>query len=438
MGDNSWERQVAESEMGPIIGRSASRVAHLLLFSVLGFFVFFIFWAYNASLEEVTRGSGKIVPSGQTKKVQHLEGGIIETILVNEGEEVKKGQILLRIGNKNAEADLAEKRKEYLNLLATGARYAAETRGDATVEFPEEVMLEAQTLARNETSLFKLRKGQLEAQVNILRDQHAQKSQELNELNAKVKQLKKTKNIILQELNLLRPLVEQGISSKIELIRVEQKVQELDAELDGVTFAIPRTKSQITEAKRRINEKINTFRTEAQQELNGIRSTANRLREELSAGQDRAVRTDVRSPVSGIVKEIMKNTIGGVVRAGDDLVEIVPITDNLLVEARIRPADRAQLWPGLPATVKVSAYDFSIYGGLQATLIDISPDTITDEQGETYYRIRLRTVSNSLGEDKPIKPGMTADVDILTGEKTVLDYLLKPILKARQNALRER
>ncbi len=438
MSNKSWEKQISESEMGPMVGRSASRIAHLLLFSVLAFFVLFIFWAYNAKLDEVTRGSGKIIPSGQTKKVQHLEGGIIENIFVVEGEEVKKNQVLLRISNKNAEADLAEKRKHYLNFLATGARLLAETKGSDIINYPEEVMLEAKTLARNESLLFKLRRDQLNSQVSILNDQYAQKSQELNELNAKAKQLEKSRSIIMQELNLLRPLVKSGISPKIDLIRVEQKVQGLNAEIDGITFAIPRTRSQITEAKRRINEKINTFKTEAQQELNLIRSSAIQLREELSAGLDRAVRTYVRSPVAGIVNEIFKNTIGGVVRAGDDLVEIVPITDNLLVEARIRPADRAHLWPGLPAMVKVSAYDFSIYGGLKAKLIDISPDTIVDEKGETYYRIRLRTISNNLAKDKPIKPGMTADVDILTGQKTVLDYLLKPLLKAKQNALRER
>ena len=182
----------------------------------------------------------------------------------------------------------------------------AETKGNDVIDYPEEVMFEAQTLARNESSLFKLRQGQLNAQVNILNDQHAQKSQELNELNAKAKQLAKTRSIIIQELNLLRPLVKSGVSPKIDLIRVEQKVQGLDAEIDGIKFSIPRTKSQITEANRRIDEKINTFRTEAQQELNFIRSSTIQLREELSAGLDRAIRTDVRSPVAGIVNEIFK------------------------------------------------------------------------------------------------------------------------------------
>ena len=434
----SWEHDIAESESGPFAQEGARRVAHVMLFSILLFFVFFITWAYNAELDEVTRGEGKIIPSGQTKIVQHLEGGIISSILVREGMIVDNGQILLRIENKVAEAALSEKKKQYLNLVAQSSRLRAEADSNVTISFTDEVKEQAPGLARQELSLFKARKNQLDNQLNLLQNQLQQKRQELKELSSKVSQLRKTRKVTQEEYNLVKPLVDMGASPKLDLLRVSQKLAGLDAEIEGASNAIPRTKTQEREAQQRIAEKRQAFRTEAQEQLNLVEVDAARLEEDISAGVDRDVRTDVRSPVRGVIKQILKNTIGGVVRPGDNLIEIVPLEDTLLVEARIRPADRAQLWPGLPAVVKVSAYDFAIHGGLDAELTDISPDTITDEQGETYYRIRLRTDQVSLGKDKPIRTGMTATVDILTGRKSVLDYLLKPILKAKQNALRER
>ncbi|MTI10963.1 HlyD family type I secretion periplasmic adaptor subunit [Curvivirga aplysinae] len=434
----SWERDIADSEMGPLANRGASRVAHVMLLSIFTFFVCFIIWAYNAELDEVTRGEGKIIPTGQTKIVQHLEGGIISNILISEGMVVEQGQVLLRIENKVAEAALGEKRKQYLNLTAQAARLVAEINGNNNIQFPDEVRVNAPEIARQEELLFQARRSQQENQLSLLRNQVEQKDQELKEIDNKFTQLQKTRKVTQEEYDLVKPLVDVGASPRLDLLRVQQKLAEIDQEIDANRGAIPRIQTQKREAEERIGEKELTFQTEAQEQLNLVQVDAARLLEDISAGVDRAVRTDVRSPVHGVVKQVLKNTIGGVVGPGDDLVEIVPLEDTLLVEARIQPSDRAQLWPGLPAVVKVSAYDFSIHGGLDATLTDISPDTITDEQGETYYRIRLRTDQNNLGEDKPIRTGMTTTVDILTGRKTVLDYLLKPILKAKENALRER
>jgi adhesin transport system membrane fusion protein len=241
-----------------------------------------------------------------------------------------------------------------------------------------------------------------------------------------------------EELDIMAPLVRTGAVPRIDWIRSKQKLQELDKELRGIELALPRTKSAIRETKNRTDEKLAGFRTDAQREMNEKRSELARLLATIDAEADRVTRTDVLSPVRGIIKKLNVNTIGGVVQPGQDLVEIVPLDNNLLIEAKIRPADRAQLRPDLTATIKITAYDFSIHGGLPAKLIDISPDTIVDEEGNSFDRIRLRSDKNNLGKDKPIIPGMTASVDILTGQKTVLDYLMKPILKARQNALTER
>ncbi|WP_425403260.1 HlyD family type I secretion periplasmic adaptor subunit [Hwanghaeella sp.] len=433
----SWDDDIFEDE-GRKGVKSASRVAHIMLFTIVLFFVAFITWAYNATLDEVTRGEGRIIPSSQTQIVQHLEGGIVSEILVREGQIVLQGDPLMRIENRVAEADLAEKRKQYVNLLATAARLEAEAAGAESIEFPPDVMTRAPELATAEQRLFERRTDQLEQQVQILQEQTAQKRQELQEISSRRRQAENQLALADEEYKLLKPLVDQGVSAKIDLIRLQQKMEDLRSEVQTAKLAVPRLQSALNEARRRIEEKNSSFRTEAQQELNNTRVEASRLYEEISAGIDRATRTEVRSPVKGTVNKLLINTIGGVVRPGDDLVEIVPLEDALLVEARIKPSDRAQLFPGLKAVVKLTAYDFSIWGGLDAELIDISADTITDEQGETFYRIRLRTDETSLAPDKPITTGMTASVDILTGEKTVLQYLLKPILKAQQNALRER
>ena len=306
------------------------------------------------------------------------------------------------------------------------------------MRFPDEVTKEDPDSASSEMQLFSARLGQLDEQVQILRDQTAQKKQEMAEQQGRAEQLQNAYDLTKQEVDLLAPLVKQGVSPRLDLIRVQQKLQDIMMEKQGIEMSIPRSKAAVRESQRRIGEKKTAFRTEAQQELTAKKTELNAVAQSLTAEADRVTRTEVRSPVRGTVNKLFINTIGGVIQPGQDLAEIVPLDDNLIVEAKIRPADRAALRPGMKATVKVTAYDFSIHGGLDAQLFDISADTIVDESGESFYRIRLRTDKNNLGEDKPIIPGMTASIDILTGKKTVLDYLMKPILKARQNALRER
>jgi len=265
-----------------------------------------------------------------------------------------------------------------------------------------------------------------------------QKQQELVEQESRAKQLGEAYQLKKQEIDLLAPLVQQGVSPRLDLIRVQQQLQDISMEKQGIELAIPRTKTALRETQRRVEEKIASFKTEAQEELNRRKVEVNAVAQTLTAEADRVTRTEVRSPVRGTVNKLLIGTVGGVIQPGQDLVEIVPLDDTLIIEAKIRPSDRAALRPGLAAIVKVTAYDFAIHGGLPAQLFDISADTIIDETGESFYRIRLRTDKNNLGPDKPIIPGMTASVDILTGHKTVFDYIMKPILKARQNALRER
>lgn len=421
---------------------SARPTAYILLFIIALFFVVFVGWARMATLEEVTRGDGKVIPSSQVQIVQNLEGGIVAGISVREGEIVKKDQILIRIDQTQAAAGYRESRAKYLSLLGAVARLKAEIDGTEVV-FPSEVLDEAPNVAADELAFFASRQSGLKADLAILRRQEDQRRQELVELRGRLVRLKESYKLVAEELKIIEPLVAKGVVSKVELLRLRREANNIKGDREATRLAIPRASAALREAAQRIEERKIKLRTESLQELNQKSAELAVVAETIAAGKDRAFRADVRSPVRGTVKQLFVNTVGGVIRPGQELVEIVPLEDTLLIEARVRPADIAFLRPGQDAMVKITAYDFSIYGGLKAKVENISADTIEDEQlkGETFYRIRLRTARGYLGtkqEPLPIIPGMTASVDILTGEKTVLDYLLKPVLKARERALRER
>ncbi len=438
---NDWNDADFASDVAAAEIQGPSPKSLLLLFGVIAFFVAAYIWADNAILDEVTRGDGKVIPSSQVQVIQNLEGGILKELLVREGEVVEEGQILLRIDDTGFAARFGEIESQYMNLLGKIARLEAEATGKGII-FPPELMAEAPTLSQREQSLFNARQAELQSQVSILRQQSQQRKQEIAEINGKLDQLTASLALVTEELSITQPLAEKGIVPKVQLLQLKREVNELKGQISASRLALPRAKGALREANQRIEEKILNFRSLASQELSVSRAEYEVVRQSILAAKDRVTRTDVRSPLKGEVKALHIQTLGGVVRPGQDIVEIVPIEDSLLVEAKIRPSDIAFLHPGQKATVKISAYDYSIYGGLPAKLERISPDTIVDEQtGETFYQIIVRTEENSLkrGEDiYPIKPGMVATVDTLTGHKSVLDYILKPILKTKNNALRER
>lgn len=440
MAGKSWEDSDYMPEVHGATQRGAHRFAHTLLVVVLTFFVVFYFWARSAELDEVTRGDGQVIPSGQVQVVQNLEGGIVAAINVREGELVERGQVLLKIDNIIAASDLREGRARELALSALVSRLEAEVKGKNAIEFSKAVLEETPEIAARERELFQSRRAGLDAELDILRRQEEQRRQELVELEGRLQKLEGSYRLAKEELDLTEPMVQQGVAPQVDLLRLKRQVNDIQGDVEATRLAIPRARSALAESSRRISERRQRFRSETLKELNDARANLSVVEANVSAQQDKVTRTEVRAPVRGTIKQVLVNTIGGVIKPGEDLVEIVPIEDTLLVEARIRPSDVAFLRPGLPATVKVTAYDYSIYGSLPAKLEDISADTITDEKGEKFYRIRLRTDRNYLGsEDKPLPiiAGMTVQTDILTGKKTVLDYLLKPILKARERALRE-
>jgi adhesin transport system membrane fusion protein len=419
-----------------------ARFAHILTLGVCAFCFIFLVWAHFAKLDEVTRGDARVVPSSKIQIVQNLEGGIIAELAVRDGQIVQKGDVLLRIANTSAESQYRDSRTQYLTLEAMIARLKAEI-ADKTPQFPQEVLTEAPTVAHSEQALYDSQLDQFKSNIAVLSDQLVQKQQEIAGLQSKQQTLSRSVDLAKQERDMTAPLVANGAASKLELVKIERQLTDLQGQLDDAKIAIPQAEAARNEAQKRIQEKTATFHSDAQAELNKHTAELSALSQQIFAQHDRVTRTEVRSPVRGTVKDVKVTTIGEVIKPGQDLIEIVPLEDTLLVEAKVRPADVAFLHPGQPATVKITAYDFSIYGGLKAQVEDISADTIKDDtpNGGTFFRVTLRTDKNSLGKgDKslPIIPGMTASAEILTGQKSVLDYLLKPLLKARDEALHER
>jgi len=419
----------------------ASMQSHVILWLAFSFVIIAIVWANYATLDEVTRGSGKTIPSSHIQVVQNLEGGILSDILVKEGDLVEKGQALLKLNAVRFTSSFNETKLKYYELLATSARLTAEVNKQDIV-IPDEVLQKYPSIANDAKHLLASRQNRLKANKRILEEQIRQKKQDLIELNSRTAQLSRSYKLLKRELTMSEPLVAEGAMSEVELLRLRRSTNDLKGELSSAQLSIPRIKSSLNEAKSKLAELEIRFHTEALEELNLAKAELDRISASVLALEDRVTRTKIVSPVKGTIKQLKVTTIGGVVQPGMDLVEIVPLEDQLLIEAEVRPADIAFLYPGQKAMVKLTAYDFSIYGGLEAELEHISADTITNEEdGKNYYIIRLRTDKNHLeknGERLNIIAGMTADVDILTGKKSVLDYLLKPILKARGRALRER
>ncbi|WP_020591927.1 HlyD family type I secretion periplasmic adaptor subunit [Kiloniella laminariae] len=420
--------------------RKGRRIAYTLTFTAFLFFLTFGIWASLAELDEVTRGEGTIVPSRKTQVIQNLEGGIISEILVREGDEVNIGDILVRIDNSAAIADANQSQSQLEILTATVERLTAELSGEKLI-FSDTTKETAPDQVRDQQALYDARMRQQEAQIQVLENQARQRQQEIAEVKSRISQLSNSLSLATDELNITKPLVQKGISPRLELIRIERQVADLQGEIRTLRVGLPRLEGAALEAKQRIDELVLSTKAEVSDELNRARSELKAITESSEAGEDIVRRTDVRSPVRGTIKELHRNTVGGVIRPGEDIAEIIPLDDTLLVEAQIRPSDRAFLRAGQKATIKITAYDFSIYGGMEGKLERISASTIKDEQGESFYRVYLRTDDNKIvskGKELDIIPGMTANVEILTGKKTVMDYLLKPILKARDSALREK
>ena len=411
--------------------------ARYLLRSIVVILIALLLWAAFATVDEVTRGSGKVIPTRQIQIVQAVDGGVVAKILVREGQSVEKGQSLFLIDKTRFVSSLRENRVQYLALLTKAARLRALAE-NTPFQLPDEIVKEDPDLVEAERSMYNARRSELEAQLSIARQQLEQRNQELVEIRSRRAQAAQSYDLTARELAMTKPLAASGAVSDVELLRLERDVGRYRGERDQASAQTVRLQSAIIEASRKVQEQEISFRNEMRNELGETVAKLNSLSEGSTALSDRVEHANIKSPVKGTINRLLITTVGGVLQPGKEIVEIVPSDDALLLEARISPKDIAFLRPGLPAMVRFTAYDFAIYGGLDAVIDHIAADTITDPEGNAFYLVRVRTLKSSLGKSMPIIPGMVAEVDIMTGKKSILSYLLKPVTRAKAHAFTER
>lgn len=424
---------------GALLAGESTRL-NALLYVICLVMVTAITWAYFAELDEHTRGIGRTIPSQQIQIVQNLEGGIIKKIHVLEGQFVKAGDLLVTIDDTGVGSTFDESAAKINELRAKASRLRAEA-GITENLIEDEGDRNMSRLMENEKRLYLSHLRQYEKQQSVLQQQLQQREVELLDAKQDLRSFRASQGKINRELQLSRPLLNKKLLSELEFLQLEQKALDKQQEIDRATKKIDILELQIVEAREKIQELEETRKADALAELNAVTAEIDRLTFSQVAIEDRVSRTSVRSPVDGTVKQLLVNTVGGVVKPGMDILEIVPVDDNVVIETKIKPSDIAFIYPGQKAVLKFTAYDYSIYGGLDGEVLLVSADTITDEKGEEFYLVRVKSDKNYLGSEenkKQIIIGMTAQVDIITGKKTVMQYLMKPILRAKYNALRER
>lgn len=427
-----------EQEAEEVMSRSETQRAQKIVRASVLILLLLVVWAGLAHVDEVTRGEGRVIPSRQLQVLQSFDGGVVSEILVKEGQVVEAGQLLLKIDETRATSGVRESAAQGFALRARQARLTALSDGGAFQPPPMGNDPEEARILQGEMALYQARRSELSTMLSINDQQLQQRQQELAEMRSRKTSAERALDLGQQELSKTKPLLATGAVSEVDILRLEREISRSRGESEQASAQIARVQAAIGEAQRKIQETEIAFRNEARKELAEVVGKLNALNEGQVALTDKVNKSQVKSPVRGRVQRLLANTVGGVVQAGKDIVEIVPLDDQLVLEARMAPKDIAFIRPEQSATVKFTAYDFSIYGGLDAKVENISPDTIVDERGNAYYLVRVRTTRSNFSEKLPIIPGMTAEVDVLTGRKTVLTYLLKPVLKVKAYALRER
>ena len=420
----------------------------LLFLSIIIIIAGLIVWAMIAEVDEMARGEGKVIPSHKIQKVQNLDGGLVSEILIRSGEHVSKGQALMKIDTTRFQASLGEAKEQRLVLIAKKARLNAQLKYNPSkkrpkIEFPKELK-ELGKYTNLEQKIYNNNIEEYKSSLNILELQFEQKVQEKKEIESKISQLKRSVSIVKKQTKTIAKMTRSGSKSKVDLLNIQKEFNTLEGDLNSAVLSLPRSKFAISESENKILEKVKGFKSNTYKELQEVSFELNKIDARLVSETDKLEKTIIRSPVDGIIKQININTIGGVVKSGVDLIEIVPDSDILLVEVKIDPKDIAFISPTQKAIVKITAYDFSIYGGLEGEIIEISADSIKDKDSKddkSYYQVTVKTKKNYLESNSkklPIIPGMVASVDIITGKKTIMNYFLKPIIKIKEGSLHER
>jgi len=413
--------------------RSSARLLRTIGFATAAFLA----WATFFQLDQVTRATGRVAPSEGAQVIQHLEGGIVSDIRVREGERVRRGDVLVRLSNQFSSADLSNAQTEVAAMKITLSRLEAEISGTVSFAVDPGLAAIAPAIAATESELFASRQAELRQDVSVADAQVQNVQAELASLDARLASLRAEERGLAEQLRMMdRALAADAIGGQ-EVMDKRNALQQLRTRISDVVTEIPQARARAAEAAARRLSARAKFVAEAGQKASEVRLALAKAEQGLSAFSDRQKRTDVRAPVDGVVNRVYVRTIGGVVRGGDPIMEITPVDSTVTIEARLDPKDRADVWPGQTATVKISAFDSGSHGGLDARIVDISPDAIPDERGQSYFRVRLVADAAKLGPKFAVTPGMNANVDIRTGRRTILDYLLAPVEKVSRSALRE-
>lgn len=420
----------------------AMRRPRLLVLAILLITLALLAWAMLAPIDMVVRGeSGRIVSAEHNQIIQHLEGGIVSAIFAREGAAVKRGQVLITIADSRANSDLGEGRIKILGLRARVARLQAEAEGANSLQFPPDLPADEQAVT-SELASFSARQSKMTQETSVLRQQAEQRRAELGEVLSRQKSLNTEYELAQRQYQLVHQMFSKNAASQLEDLSAQAKVEDVQARLAAANATAPRLNAAIGEANAKVAESTSKFRADARSDLTTAETELARLSEELKSRSDRVSRSEVRAPMDGVVNRIFVNTVGGVVKPGDPILEMTPTTDKVVVETRVRPTDRAELAIGMPTRVKVTAYDSGIYGSMQGVVTEVSADTVPDEKGERFernYRVKIEVARNpnTAMDSLPLLPGMTATADIVVGRRTVWQYLMSPLNKFAQSALRE-
>lgn len=427
-------------ELEAAIRMKPSESSHYLLIAVASLIVAFVIWSSTSEIEEITHGSGQVVPTQEIQVVQSLEGGILSELLVREGQQVKKGEILLKVSDVAFASEERGTEARAISLKAKKARLEAEA-ASKNFEVPKEIQEKYPDIARNETALYQSRQQELDNAKSILDNKISSARAELAEVRAKINRLSESRKLLNQELSITKEMVAKKAVPKLEEIRLNRELSNVSGQIRESSEKKRGLEAELRGAQKEREDREDKFKSQVLGELNEIESQVSQIDESLTAIGDRVSRTEIRSPVDGVVNKISIKTIGGVIEPAMQLVEVVPLDDDLKIIAQVSPQEIAFLRPDQDVNIKISAYDSQRYGSLKGKLVRIGANSVTDREGNIFFEIEVQANQNYLGSKEkplPITPGMVAQTEIITGERTILSYLMKPVLRTRDKALTER
>lgn len=401
------------------------------------FFIIFIIWASFTKIDEVVRGEGKVMPSGQTKVLQHLEGGIISEILVNQGDHVKKGEVLYRLNNEYFDADLKSKEIELMAYEAKALRVETLINEEETLSYSEEFKKLLPRIIQNEMFIFKEEKSKYKNKIGIAKNQLRQKELKLDELQSKFENLSMELQLATENMSIQENLLKKKVTSRKNYIVELAKKQKIYTQIEEVRSSIPIVKQEIQEWERKITTVQSDEKSKLYEQYSLVQVEIKKLQEKNKANIDRDERKEVVSPVNGVINMLYFHTVNGIVKAGDKMAEVTPLEDNLMIEAKIKTSDRALIWVGQTVSIEITSYDFSKYGLLKGKLIGIAPDSTMDKMGNTFYLVKIQANDYQFDNNSPIMMGMIANINILTAKRTIMQYLLKPLKDISKNSLGE-